>query len=50
LHLGDEVVLSGGRLQEIEPLLDAEVLRLDSIPDDCPGPYWVVEDGLPLDE
>ena len=50
LHLGDEVVLSGGRLQEIEPLLDAEVLRLDSIPDTCAGPYWVVEDVLPLDE
>jgi len=44
------VVLSGGRLLEIEPLLDAEVLRLDSIPDTCAGPYWVVEDVLTLDE
>ena len=44
VQVGDEVVLSGGRLLEIEPLLDAEVLRLASIPDDCPGPYWVMED------
>ena len=50
VRLGDEVVMSGGRIDEIEPLLDADFLWLDSIPDTCPGPYWVVEDGLPLDE
>lgn len=49
VRVGDEVVLSGGRLLEIEPLLDAEVLRLDTVPDFCPGPYWVVEDVLPLE-
>lgn len=47
--VGDEVVMHGGRLLEIEPLLDAEVLRLDSIPDTCAGPYWVVEDVLVLE-
>ena len=50
VRIGDEVVLSGGRLLEIEPLLDAEVLRLASIPDDCPGPYWVMEDVEVLEE
>ena len=49
VRVGDEVVLSGGRLLEIEPLLDAEVLRLASIPDDCPGPYWMVADVLVLE-
>jgi heat shock protein HslJ len=44
VQIGDEVVLSGGRLLEIEPLLDAEVLRLGSIPNTCSGPYWVMED------
>ena len=50
VRVGDEVVMHGGRLLEIEPLLDAEVLRLDSIPNTCAGPYWVVEDVLTLDE
>lgn len=50
VRVGDEVVTYGGRLLEIEPLLDAEVLRLDSIPDTCPGPYWVMEDVLTPDE
>ena len=50
VRVGDEVVTSGGRLLEIEPQLDAEVLRLGSIPDDCPGPYWVMEDVEVLEE
>lgn len=50
MRLGDEVVMSGGRLYESESLLDAAFFRRGSISDNCPGPYWVVEDWLPLDE
>lgn len=44
MRTGDEVVLSGGRLLAIEPVVDAAYLRLGSIPDTCSGPYWVMED------
>lgn len=44
IRVGDEVVMSGGRLLELEPIVDADVLRLGSIPAECPGPYWVMED------
>jgi hypothetical protein len=40
--VGDELVLSGGPVEEVDPLLDSEFLYLSSIPAACGGPYWVI--------
>lgn len=49
--VGDEVVISGGRIdEEIDPLLDSEWLRLSSFAGGCAGPYFIVEDMLALEE
>ena len=49
--VGDEVVISGGRIDEaIDPLLDREWLRLSSFAGGCAGPYFIVEDMLALEE
>lgn len=48
-NVGDELVVSGGRLDEILPVVDIDFFFLSTIPDECPGPYWVVESVLALD-
>lgn len=49
--VGDEVVISGGRIDEaIDPLLDSELLLLSSFTGGCAGPYWIMGDILSLEE
>ena len=49
--VGDEVVISGGRIdEEIDPLLHDDLLRLPSLVAGCAGPYWIMSDILSLEE
>ena len=49
--MGDEVVISGGRIdEEIDPLLHDDLLRRPSLPAGCAGPYWIMGDILSLEE
>ena len=48
-EIGDDLVVSGGRLEEILPVVNIDFFFLSTIPDECPGPYWVVKSVLALD-
>lgn len=44
LRMGDAVVVNGSPLADIQPSLDASYVRLETIPESCAGPYWLIED------